>query len=150
MDPFDPKSLALPTRGGGCSVSRKPPRHRQGEKFLKGPIPWEWLTEAAKQPGKAFQVGIALWFLAGIKGSRTVALSGSVLEDFGVNRYAAYRGLKVLEDAGLVSAKRHPGRNPLVTILDAGRGKPKPMAPWTEPSPMDVFSLVSFWLEPTS
>lgn len=118
MDSFDPKNLALPSRGGGCSVSRKPPRHRQGEKFLKGPIPWECLAEAAQLPGKAFRVGIALWFLAGIKSSGTVTLSGSVLEDFGVKRHAAYRGLKVLEDAGLVSAKRHPGRNPIVTILE--------------------------------
>ena len=118
MDPFDPKSLALPTRGGGCPVSRKPPRKRPGEKFLKGPIPLNWIAQAARLPGKAIQVGMALWFLAGIKDRRTVALSGSVLEDFGVNRYAAYRGLKVLEDAGLVSAKRHPGRTPIVTILE--------------------------------
>lgn len=118
MDPFDLKSLALPNRGGGCLVSRKPPRHRQSEKFLRGPIPLNWIAQAARLPGKAFQVGMALWFLSGIKRSRTVALSGSVLEEFGVNRYAAYRGLKVLEDAGLVSAKRHPGRNPIVTILE--------------------------------
>jgi hypothetical protein len=118
MDPFDPKSLALPTRGGGRSLRRKPPRHRQGEKFLKGPIPWEWLTEAANQPGQAIHVGIALWQLSGMTDEKTVALSGTLLKDLGVSRFAGYRSLTALEKAGLVSVQRHPGRNPIVTILE--------------------------------
>jgi hypothetical protein len=118
MDPFDPKSLALPNRGGGCPVSRKPPRHRQGEKFLKGPIPWEWMTEAARLPGKALKVGIALWFLAGVQRKRTVTLSGSALRDLDVSRFAGYRALTALEKAGLVSVQRHIGQNPVVTILE--------------------------------
>ena len=118
MDPFDPKSLALPTRGGGCSVSRKPPRHRQGEKFLKGPIPWEWLAEAANQPGRAIHVGIALWHLSFIKSDRTVALSGKLLNELGVDRSAGYRALIALEKTGLVSVQRHIGKNPVVTILE--------------------------------
>ena len=118
MDSFNLESLALPNRGGGCPVSRKPPRHRQGEKFLKGPIPWEWLTQAAKLPGKAFEVGIALWFLAGVQRKRTVTLSGSALRDLEVSRFAGYRALSALEKTGLVSVQRHPGRNPIVTILE--------------------------------
>jgi hypothetical protein len=116
MDSFDPKSLALPNRDEIFLTSRKPPRHRQGEKFLKGPIPWGWLTAAAKLPGHAFHVGIATWHLSFMKGSRTVALSGKLLEDLGVSRYAGYRALTALEEAGLVSVQRHRGRNPIVTI----------------------------------
>jgi hypothetical protein len=118
MDPFDIKNLSLPERRRATPSNQKPPRHKAGEKFLKGPIPWKWLTQAAQLPGKAIHVGIVLWFLAGIKLRRTVALSGSILRDFGVDRYAGYRGLKTLEGASLVSVNRHPGRNSLVTILD--------------------------------
>lgn len=60
---------------------------------------------------------MAIWFLAGIKNSRTVALSGKTLEGLGVSRYAGYRGLKALEEANLVTVSRHVGRNSTVTIL---------------------------------
>lgn len=113
---FDPKRLSLP----GAPRNQKAPRHRLGEKFLLGPIPWDWLSVAAGLPGRALHVGIALWFLSGIKGRvATVALSNTVLCDLGVNRHAAYRGLAALEAAGLVSVERHRGRNSIVTILPA-------------------------------
>ena len=118
MDPFDPKSLAIPNRDAGKFASQKPPRHRQGEKFLKGPIPWKWLTEAGKLTGHALHVGIALWHLRFLTRSRTVALSGKLLEELGVSRFAGYRALTALEEAGLVSVQRHRGRNPVVTILE--------------------------------
>jgi hypothetical protein len=118
MDTIDPKKLSLPGGSRATPPSKKPPRHKAGEKFLRGPIPWNWLAQAARLPGKASQVAITVWFLAGIKDRRTVALSGSVLEDLGVDRFAKYRGLEALEKAGLVSVSRHPGRNPMVTILN--------------------------------
>jgi hypothetical protein len=117
---FDPNRLRLPPSLN--SVPARPvsrlPRHRSGTKFLKGPIPLSWLTTAATQPGKAIQVGLALWFLAGVKRNRTIPLSALVLSSFGVGRYAGYRGLKALERVRLVSVVRHPGRLPIVTILD--------------------------------
>ena len=118
MEPINPKKLSLPGGYRANPPSQKPPRHKAGEKFLKGPIPWKWITQAARLPGKAFQVAITLWFLAGIKLRRTVALSGSELRGLGVNRHAGYRGMKALEMAGLVSVSRHVGRNSMVTILD--------------------------------
>ena len=121
MDLPNPKRLALSTSiaNPNTKANTKPPRHKPGEKFLKGPIPWTWVVRAAHQPGKALHVAIVLWFLVGVKKTRTVALSGSVLRGLGVNRYSGYRGLVALEQAGLVSAERHPGRNPVVTLLDA-------------------------------
>ena len=110
----------MPTSGKRPAANTNPPRHRAGEKFLKGPIPWNWLAAAARQPGKALHVAIVLWFFAGVKRTGTVALSGAALRGFGVNRHAGYRGLAVLERAGLVSVARHPGRMPVVTILGAG------------------------------
>jgi hypothetical protein len=125
MEPIDPKKLSLPGGYRANPPSQELPRHKRGEKFLKGPIPWKWVTQAARLPGKALQVGVALWFLAGIERRRTVALSGSVLRGLEVDRHAGYRGLRALEMAGLVSVSRHLGRNSIVTILDLGKTTPE-------------------------
>ena len=118
-DKFDPHRLALPASIATPAVNAPVPRHKPGDKFLKGPIPWRWLETAGQQPGSALHVGVVLWFLAGLKRTRTVALSGTVLRGFGVKRHSAYRGLESLERAGLVGVERHPGRNPIVTLLAA-------------------------------
>jgi DNA-binding transcriptional ArsR family regulator len=98
---------------------RGPPRHREGERFLKGPIPWQWLCSASRLPGKALHVAIALWHLAGMTGSETVRLATSVLKPLGVSRYSGYRALRALEEAGLIAVTRRRGRNPIVRLLDS-------------------------------
>jgi hypothetical protein len=121
MDAFDPKKLAY-HREVKRLPKVKPPRPGPGEKFLKGPIPWPWLSKGANLKGQTLHVGLALWFLAGIKRSQSVALSNSVLQDLGVSRFSCYRALHALEGAGLISVERHTGRNPVVTILAAFGG----------------------------
>lgn len=96
---------------------RKPPRPRQGEKFLKGPIPWPWLQRAMSLPGKALHVGIRLWFEMGLARVGEVPVSLTGMQALGVSRFAAARGLRALEAAGLVSVNRHSGRKPVVTVL---------------------------------
>lgn len=122
MDDIDPKKLTLPhVSKPVCRDNKSLPKHKNGEKFLKGPIPWDrWLSIAAKGSGrgKSLHVAMALWFLAGMNNKATVTLSGTVLKDLGVKRNAAYRGLNALERAGLVSVIRHNGRSPIVTILE--------------------------------
>lgn len=89
----------------------------QGE-FLKGPIPLSWLSAAAALPGKApLSVGLAIWFEAGRRRALQVKLTTAIVQRFGLNRKAKYRGLLGLEKAGLVEVHRQPRRNPLVTIL---------------------------------
>jgi hypothetical protein len=77
-----------------------------------------WLHNAGRLPGKALHVGIALWYRAGMKRCRDIPLALSGLLAFGVDRYAASRGLKALEAARLVSVIRHVGRQPVVTLLE--------------------------------
>src|SRR5437667_2550413 len=60
------------------------PRHQPGEHFLKGPIPWTWLTLAMRQPGKTLHVANAIWQRAGMARSRTIKLSLSSLDAHGV------------------------------------------------------------------
>ena len=57
------------------------------------------------------------WHLAGLKNAMTVELSRVPLESLGVTRQAAYRGVKALENAGLINAERRSGRKTRVTIL---------------------------------
>jgi hypothetical protein len=94
------------------------PRHRPGEKFIKGPIPLRWVEAAGCQPGRALHVGLALWYRAGLENSRRVSLNLSRLEPLGVTRYAASRGLKALEAAGLVQVDRGQGRKAIVVLND--------------------------------
>jgi hypothetical protein len=120
MDTFNVQNLALPSSEMVTLPREKktPPRHKTGEKFLKGPIPLNWLSCAAQLQGKSLQVGLSLWFLAGLTNSRTIKLSQSSLSDFGVNRHCKYRALKWLEEANLITMTNGAGQSPSVTLID--------------------------------
>ena len=100
---------------------RKPAsRKRVGGKFLKGPVPLNWLARAGQLPGKSLHVGIVLWFLAGLRRNHEVALSNGMLKLFGVDRYAKYRALDCLKQDGLIKWDQRIGQSPRVTLLDVG------------------------------
>jgi DNA-binding transcriptional ArsR family regulator len=90
---------------------------RRTGRFLKGPIPWDWVIAAAQLPGKALAIGLCLWRLSGAKKSTSVVLSNSELAPFGIDRPAKSRALAALEKAGLIEVARKPGRWPTVTLL---------------------------------
>ena len=92
------------------------PSRINGE-FLKGPIPLSWLTPASNLPGKALQVGLAIWFEYGRRNKTTFKLSSAILGRFNIGRKAGYRGLEALEDAELISVVRQLGKNPEITLL---------------------------------
>lgn len=104
-------------------ASKRLPKHKGREWFLKGPIPGAWLTRAAKLPGKALHVALAAWHLAGLSRRSTVSLSRQVAERFGASRYAVNAGLAKLESAGLVTVERKPGCSPVVTIIERSETK---------------------------
>lgn len=113
-----------------------PPRHKAGEWFLKGPIPGSWLVRVfslpARTSGRALRVGLALWYLAGVKKSRIVKPTWDTWRRFGLSPDAGRRGLVNLERVALVAVDRQPGCCPVVTIQDCdegpidttGRGRP--------------------------
>ena len=78
-----------------------------------------WLTLAAGLSFRALRVGLALWYLAGLKKSREVRPNRDAWQRFGLSPEAGRRGLAALEAGGLVAVERHPGRYPIVTILEA-------------------------------
>ncbi len=90
---------------------------RQSARYLRGPVPLAWLQAAARLPGRALQVGLALWYLVGVTKSTTVRLSSVRLVGFGVDRSAKRRALTALAGAGLITLDQAPGRNPAVTVI---------------------------------
>jgi len=94
------------------------PRHKIGERFLKGPIPVIWLRKAMQLSGKSLHVALVIWYLAGMKNKRQIKLTQKELDNFDINRHAKYRALEALEGANLIQLVSEKGKNPLVTLLD--------------------------------
>jgi len=46
-----------------------------------------------------------------------VNLTRAICREFYIGRDSKYRGLKAMEEAGLVAVERHRGRSPRVTLL---------------------------------
>ena len=84
--------------------------------FLKGPISMEWLSLAARLPGKAFQLAVAIQWLAGMGSPTKLKITAKALELLGVSKDAYRDGLRRLEEAGLVSVERRVGQFPWVSI----------------------------------
>jgi hypothetical protein len=123
---FDPATVATAIK------TKRPPRPRKRGKFIWGPVPWDWLTSAAKLSCTAVLVGLVLWHLAGLHKNRRFRFQYARAAELGLHRNCVYRALCSLERAGLVAVKRGRGRCPVVTILDA----PAPdIAPDSEPQP---------------
>jgi hypothetical protein len=118
MPPIDPNKYRLPTSHAKTaqSIRRQVPRASKGEHFLRGPIPLNWLSAAARLPGKALHAGLAIWLEAGMRNSAVVPLSNVTGQRFGIDRNAKYRALQWLEGAGLITVERKLGRAPIVTI----------------------------------
>jgi hypothetical protein len=120
-DPFDLEQMRLPASDLQALLSRsktKPPRHRPGEPFLRGPIPWRWLTLAARLRGSALHVGLTLWRESGIRKNRTLPFCLSHLAPMGLGVQAARRGLRALELARLVTVERSIGCGLKVTLQE--------------------------------
>lgn len=88
-------------------------------RFLKGPIPWSWITAAAALPGRALLVGLCIWRLVGAMKSDTISFGSSDLRQLGIDRASKSRALRALESAGLIKVAHQPGRFPKVTVLCA-------------------------------
>src|SRR5262249_46413977 len=88
-----------------------------GNRFLKGRIPWSWIVRASRLPGQALLLGLCLWRLKGATRKDTVALGNAELRPFGIDRAAKSRGLAELEKAGLIKVDRKPGRWSDMTLL---------------------------------
>jgi DNA-binding MarR family transcriptional regulator len=94
---------------------------RAKDRFLKGPIPLQLIALAARLPGQALAVYLAIHHRAALTRSDSVTLPKSLIEQFGVSRDAKARALHALEEASLVVVERVNGRSARVTLLAAAK-----------------------------
>lgn len=100
--------MTLPPTSHPLLINRKAPHL----------VRMDWIEQCASLPGKTLHLGMAIWWLAGIRHGPRVQLTRRTLARFGISRDACYPGLKRLEEARLVSVWRLPGRAPMVTLIE--------------------------------
>ncbi|VUX55308.1 protein of unknown function [uncultured Woeseiaceae bacterium] len=84
--------------------------------YVKGPISLAWIQAAAQLPGKALHIAVACSYFSGLTRSKEVRLSNFAAKAFGIEKDAKLRGLKHLEERGLVDCIRRPGRSVVVRL----------------------------------
>jgi hypothetical protein len=120
-DSFDLKSL----RFGDVKLEpivfkRRPPRHQQGDLFIKGPISHNWLTTACQLPGSGLAVAMAYRLRAGKSRSPRGRRWGvnDIARDLQISDDSAQRGLHLAELARLLSVSRETGHKTIVSVLE--------------------------------
>ena len=94
-------------------------RQRRLARFLKGPIMLDLLQRAARLPGKALVVFLAIRHRADLRGSPEVTLPTDYLAQWGVGQTAKIRALAALEGADLIRiVDRRPGHSSVVKLVD--------------------------------
>ena len=118
-DPFDLDRLRLPGSDLGSLVACvRPPRHRPGETFLRGPIPFEWMAKACRLPGHGLHVASTVLYLCRRFRKPNRWGLARIGEALGISNDSAQRGLHAAEEAGLISAVREPGCKIVLTVCD--------------------------------
>ncbi len=95
--------------------SKKPKKHL--DKFIAGPISFEWVSKACMLGGKSANIAFALCYMKGLQKSCTVKLTHKTFHEFNVSTKTAGHLLKRMEDVGLISVVQLPGRSPQITII---------------------------------
>jgi len=97
---------------------------KQVSLFIKGPIPMDWISAAAKLPGKAIHVALALYWMDGMNPQKRFKITRRALELFKVSDDAYRDALLRMEAAKLIRVSRSPGQRALVEIVrDITQGK---------------------------
>jgi hypothetical protein len=115
---YDPDRLAVPDNSNGDMSREAAPTPRRGRpvRYLRGPVPWAWLSRAMKLPGSALAVGLLLWLRRGITKKQTFTFCLSRVVAEGIPETTARRAINELERAELIVVRRLPGRGLEVTL----------------------------------
>ncbi len=105
------------------TASSKGRRKRRADRFLKGPIPLNWIREHVQCP--ADRLLLVIRAHADMQRTGEVKLTADMLHDAGItDRKAAYRAIKRLEASGSLSVSRKPGRRPVIRLWVAVKRDP--------------------------
>ncbi len=103
--------VEVKTRWSGAKGSRIAGR------FLKK-TPLDPLQRAARLPGRALHVYLAVRHRCDLQREQTVTLPAAYLQAFGIGKDAKRRALAELETAGLIRVERFIGRTARVTLAE--------------------------------
>jgi hypothetical protein len=108
------------------TASSKGRRKRRADRFLKGPIPLNWIREHVQCPPDRLLLVIRAH--ADMQRTDEVKLTADMLHDAGItDRKAAYRAIKRLEVGGSLTVSRKRGRRPVIRLHDySGTQTPRP------------------------
>jgi hypothetical protein len=116
---WDPRylqlDLAKAATNGGNQRGRQPSPIR--DRFVAGPVEVSWVCRASRLGVKALLVGLALWYLRGLRRSNSFNVSNLMMQEWGVQPDAKARALRKLEKARLITVKREGKRSPRVTLV---------------------------------
>jgi DNA-binding transcriptional ArsR family regulator len=145
-DPWDLDQLRLPVElVGNLSTRPRPPRHRPGDPFIKGPIPYSWVASACRLPGSGLAVAMACRFLCGRYRGRNRWGLNAIARGLRISADSARRGLHAAELAGLLAVDREPGCKLSVSILGLPGSGPG-LEPTNTPRPLYGPIPWSWWL----
>jgi hypothetical protein len=82
-----------------------------------GPIDVAWVRQAAQLGVTTLLVGLALWYLKGLRNANTFIVSNLMVGEWNIQPDAKSRALRKLEKAGLISIERRGKRSPLVSLV---------------------------------
>ena len=85
--------------------------------FIKGPIPYIWLSKANALGGSTGVIANGLWFYVGLKKSSRFKIDHHLDKFSGVSRQTRQSALIKLERAGLIRLTNKAGNYPTVEIL---------------------------------
>ena len=92
-------------------------KRRRLARFIAGPFPWAQFCTASRLPGKSLSVWELIHHRKRVTRSTVVTLPNEMLEEAGINEDAKSRALEALEQAGLITVERSPGRSPRVSLV---------------------------------
>lgn len=90
--------------------------NRIAGRFVKGPIPLPEIARAARLPGRALALFLAIHHQTALTGKRVVTLPKTLLADLGVDKDSKSRGLKLLQSVGLVELELVKGNAARVAL----------------------------------
>jgi hypothetical protein len=118
-DIWDLDRIRLPAdKVGNLGTRKRPPRHRPGDPFIRGPIPYAWIASACRLPGAGLPVAMAFRFLSCRFRWETRSGPSVIAKGLRISDDSVRRGLQAAELAGLLSASREPGCKLAVSVLD--------------------------------
>jgi hypothetical protein len=105
---------------------RRPPRHRPGDPFIKGPIPYVWIASACRLPSAGLRVAMTYRFLCCRFKRRNRWGPNKIASGLWLSDDSVRRGLYAAELAGLLAVEREPGCKLAVSVLDLPQSEAGP------------------------